>query len=135
MYKTLFKEFIKTVPTILAEHLKDVDFEKEFNNIKDKFKKENPAANAPSGLEPEYGVVDEMGRYNIYCEMPGVSKKNVEVSVIDGHLQIGAIQDNKTYFYKIKINNDEVLKSELKLGILTIMLVRKDTKGKSIKVD
>ena len=138
----LGKEFIKQVilnaPTIIGEEIKKIDLEKEIANFKEKWearKTANSDTQSDNIGDATVTDVNDEGMYDIQCEMPGVSKKSVEVELTtDGWLNITAEQGTKAYAYSIAVGEDEILRTELKLGVLTVRVKQALGKTKKFKV-
>ena len=140
----LGKEFIKQViinaPTIIGEEIKKIDLEKEIENFKEKWEARKTAKANSDAQSENIGnaVISEVnaeGMYDIQCNMPGVSKKNVEVELSnDGWLNITAEQGTKAYAFSIAIGEDEPIRTELKLGVLNVRVKQSGGKTKKFKV-
>jgi HSP20 family molecular chaperone IbpA len=127
----MFKSILKNIPNIIAEEIKKIDIEVELNKLKDLYNsttketsKEEPKET--SKTEEKTNVIvtepDDLGKYEIICEMPGISKKNISVQLNKGVLSIDAEQNIKKFNYEFIVNDNKILHVELKLGILTIKL-------------
>lgn len=137
--KNLGKEFVKQIianaPAIIAEEIKKIDVEEEIKKFQDMW---NTRKDKNTNSNNDIAVIfetDENGIYEIKCNMIGISKKNVDVQLSpEGVLNIVGKQDDNSFNYCIEIGDAEILRTELKLGILNFKIQQKKVK-KSQKIN
>lgn len=106
----------------------------EFGNIRPSRR----GITASSGREPLVDIMDEVEKYKIFVELPGVDKENVKLDVAENSIEIKT--DDEKKFYKM-VDLEEAVdpdssKASYKNGILTLELDKKaKRKGKEVKIE
>lgn len=113
------KKHMKTEPEVVKDSVKEGSTNKKYEYHK---------------TETNYGL------YTIMVEVPGFTKEDIEINLIDGKLTIvgtSKLFSERSINNTIAIGNDKVTKVELDLGILYINCkeVKQKDKSKKINID
>lgn len=88
--------------------------------------------------EPIVDVMDEDKTLRVVAEMPGVERDDIKLQCVDGKLEIRAERGNRKYYKLVDLPTEvepTTSKATYKNGILEVILTKKKTKGKPIRIE
>ncbi len=90
--------------------------------------------------EPLVDVIEEEDQIRVIAELPGVDKKDIDLSATEDSVRIDARSDDRHYFKELSLPREvdpESAKARFKNGILEIIFKKKngDKKAQSISIE
>ena len=90
--------------------------------------------------QPYYDVIEENDDIDITIELPGISKKDISIELLDNNTKLYVSAKNEEREYKATIYlpqrvKDEPKRSTFKNGILNIIFEKDRSKAKSININ